>query len=104
MNLDELAVGVVAALLVKRRLRRSGADYGIRRLAEDGANAAGGHDESVPRKSAYLHGAQVHGADTAADPVAVEHGAQKLPSLVLRNAAFGFVTADLLIERIGKLL
>ena len=42
MNLDELAIGVVAALLIERRLRRSRADHRVRGLAEDGANAAGG--------------------------------------------------------------
>src|SRR5215472_3986228 len=104
MNLDEFAVSVIAALLVQSGLCRAGAHHGIGRLAEDGANTAGGHDESVPRKSADLHAAQVHGADTAADAVAVEHGAQELPSFVLRNAAFGFAAADLLIERVEKLL
>ncbi len=67
MNLNELAVGVERALLIERRLRRAGADHGIRGLAEDCANAAGGDDDGVGGEGAHLHGVQIHGADAAAD-------------------------------------
>jgi len=40
MDLDELAVGVVRALLVERRLRRASADHRVGGLAEDGPDAA----------------------------------------------------------------
>src|SRR6266403_1802816 len=43
-------------------------------------------------------------ADAAANAVRVEHGRKKLPVLVLLYLAFGFVTADLLVERVEKLL
>src|SRR3981081_2821586 len=43
-------------------------------------------------------------ADTAADAASVEHGRKKLPVLVLLYLAFGFVAADLLVERVEKLL
>src|SRR5437868_12095295 len=46
----------------------------------------------------------MHGADAAANAVAVEHGGEKFPVLVLCNFALGFVTAHLLIERVKKLL
>src|SRR5204862_7519004 len=46
----------------------------------------------------------IHGADAAANAVAVEHGGEKFPVLVLCNFAFGFVTAHLLIKRIKELL
>src|SRR5438876_10217035 len=104
MNLDELAIRVVAALLVQSRLRRSGADNGVGGLSEDRANAARGDDDRIGRKGAHFHAAQIHGTDGAANAVAVEHGGEKFPVLVLCNFAFGFVTADLLIKRIKELL
>ena len=104
MHLDELAVRVVAALLIERRLRRARADHRVGGLAEDRADAAGGDDDGVGREGADLHGAQIHGADAAADAVAVEHRGQKFPVLVLLDLAFGFVAPHLLIERVEKLL
>ena len=47
MDLDELAVGVVGALLEDGGLRGAGADDGVGALAEDGAVAAGGEDDGV---------------------------------------------------------
>ncbi len=104
MNLDELAVGVIAALLIERRLRRSGADHRVGRLAEDRADAAGGNDDGVGREGADFHGAQIHGADAAADAVGIEHRGEKFPVLELRDLAFGLVAAHLLVERVEKLL
>ncbi len=104
MHLNEFAVGVVATLLVKRRLRRSGAHNRVRRLAKDRAVAAGGDDDGVGWEGADFHAAQIHGADAAADAVSVEHGGKKFPVLVLLYLAFGFVAADLFIERIKQLL
>src|ERR1700730_13672977 len=104
MNLNELAVGVMAALLIQSRLRRPGADHGVRRLPEDRSNAAGGGADGVGREGADFHGAQVHGANATTDAVSVEHGGEKLPVLVLLHLAFGLVTADLFVQRIQKLL
>ncbi len=104
VNLNELAVRVVAALLVERGLRRPGAHDRVGRLAEDGANAAGRDDDGVGGESADFHTAQVHRADAAADAVSVEHGGEKLPVLVFLYLALGFVAADLLVERVEKLL
>src|SRR5467141_1992734 len=104
MNLNELAVGVIAALLIQSRLRRPGADHGVRGLPEDRSNAAGGDDDCVGRKGADFHRAQVHGANATTDAVSVEHGGEKLPVLVLLHLAFGLVTADLFVQRIQKLL
>ena len=36
--------------------------------------------------------------------MAVEHGGEKLPALVLRDLALGLVAANLLVERVEKLL
>src|SRR4029077_17929879 len=104
MNLDELAVRVVAALLIKRGLRRSGTHYRICRLAEDRAYASGRNDDGVGRESAHFHRSQIHRADTAADVGSVEHGRKKFPVLVLLYFAFGLIAADLLVESVEKLL
>src|SRR5713226_6719984 len=104
MHLDELAVRVVAALLIERRLCRPSADHGVRRLPKDGANSTSRDDDRIRREGAYLHRTQVHRADATTDAVAVEHGGQKLPVLVLPDLAFGLVAPHLLIERVKKLL
>ncbi len=104
MNLDQLAVGVVHALLEDGRLRRAGADHGVGALAEDGADAAGRQDDGVSWEGAQLHGAQVQGGDAAADALGVENGGEELPALVLLDLAFGLVAAHLLIERVEQLL
>src|SRR5438128_1198307 len=104
MDLNELAVGVVAALLVKRGLRRSGADDGVRGLAEDRADAAGGDDDGLCRETPHLHRAKIHGADAATDAVAIEYCRQEFPMLEFPHLTFGFVAADLVVERIEKLL
>src|SRR6185437_16927358 len=51
-----------------------------------------------------LHAAQVHGANAATDFLIVKDRAQKFPVLIFRDAPFGLVAANLLIERIQKLL
>src|SRR4051812_29233493 len=104
MNLDEFTVRVEAALLIKRRLRRTSADDRIRALAEDCADAAGGDDECVSRERSHFHAAQIHGANAAAHAVAIKHGRQKFPMLVFSDLAVSLVATYLLIERIKQLL
>ena len=104
MYLDEFAVGVVDALLEDRRLRRTGADDGVCALAEDGAVAAGGEDNGFAGEGADFHGAQVHGDDAAAHAFRIDDGGEELPALVLADLAFGFVAANLLVERVEELL
>ncbi len=104
VHLDEFAVGVVRALLIERRLRRSGADHGIGGLAEDGPDAAGADDHRVGGEGVHFHRPQVLGADAAADAIAIEHGGEELPVLVLGDLAFSLVAAHLLVERVEQLL
>ena len=73
-------------------------------LAENSADAAGAHDDGVGGKGLYLHVAEVHGGDAAADAVFVKHGGHELPAFVLGDAAFGLVAADLLVEAVEELL
>src|SRR5712671_601360 len=104
MYLDELAVCVVAALLIERGLRRSGAHNGVRGLAEDRANAPGRNNDRVGGERANFHGAKIHRANSAAGVIAVENGREEFPVLVLLYFVLGFVAADLFVERIEKLL
>ena len=104
MDLDELSVGVVRALLVQRRLRRSRTHHRVRGLAEDGADAACSDNDRFGGKDDDFHAAQVHGADAAADAVLVDDARKELPALVLGNLALGLVAAYLLVQRIQKLL
>ena len=85
VNLDELAVGVIDALLEERGLRGAGADDGIRGAAENRADAAGAENHGVGGKGFHFHGAQIHGANAAADSAFVDYGGQKSP-------AFAFFT------------
>ncbi len=104
MHLYEFAVGVKASLLVKRGLRGASADHRVGRLAKDCTDATGGHDQSIAGEGADFHGAQVHGAYATTGLVVVEDCAQEFPVLVFLDATFRFVTPDLLIKRIEKLL
>ena len=104
MDLNELAIRVIGALLVKRGLCRSRAHDRIGRLAEDGAAAAGCDDDRVGGKGADFHVPQVHGADAAGYAASIEHGGQKFPVLVFFYFAFRFVPADLLVKCVEKLL
>ena len=104
MDLDEFAVGVEAPLLVQRRLCRPRTHHRVGGLAEDRAITARSDNDRVGRKSAHFHGAQIHGADAAADFVRIKHRREKFPALVFLDLAFRLVAAHLLIERIEKLL
>ncbi len=104
VDLDELAVGVVGALLVEGGLRDAGADDGVGGLAEDGSDAAGADDDRVCGEGADFHGAEVHGADAARGSLGVEDGGEELPAFVLGDLALGLVAADLLVERVEELL
>src|ERR1700722_4387802 len=104
MNLDELSVGVVTALLIQRGLGGPGADHRDGRLAKDGSAATGSNDDGVGGEGADFHGAQIHRADAAADALSIENGGEKFPVLVLFYFAFGLVAAHLLVERVEKLL
>src|SRR5580700_9121192 len=99
MNLNELAIRVIAALLIVRGLRRSGTHNRIGGLAEDGPDTARSYDDGIGREGAHFHAAQIHRADAAADVFSVENGREKFPVLVLLYLTFGLVAPDLLVER-----
>ena len=82
----------------------AGADHRHRRAAVDQAAAAGGDDHGVGRKGANLHRHQVLPDAAAADAALVEHGAEKVPELVLLDLAFDFPAADLLVQGVEQLL
>ncbi len=104
MHLDEFAVRVIDALLQQRRLRRTGADDGVRRSTKNSTDAAGTKNDRVGWKRLHFHGAQIHRANAAPDSRVVDYGGQKRPAFSLGHAAFRLMTANLLVERIKKLL
>ena len=104
MNLNELTIRVVNALLKKRGLRRAGANHGIRGAAENRADASGAEYCRVARKRADLHRLQIHDADAAANAAVIKNRGQKSPALEFPNFILGLETADLLVERVKQLL
>ncbi len=88
----------------RERLRAAGADDGVCGFAEDGSVAAGADDDGVCGERPGVHGAEIHGGDTAAGAFGVEDGGEELPAFVLGDFAFCFVAADLLVEGVEKLL
>src|SRR5271157_3216840 len=52
----------------------------------------------------YRHAAQIHRADTMANPLVVDDAGEELPRFVLGDFAFGFVASHLLVERVEQLL
>src|SRR5438477_4076046 len=104
MNLDKFAIGVIAPLLVKRRLRRSRTNYRVGGPSKDRSDTAGRHDGCIRRKRTHFHRSQIHRANAPADPIGIEYGREKFPVLELFDLAFRLVVAHLLVERIEKLL
>src|SRR5258708_14039563 len=104
MDLDELAVGVVRALLEDCSLCRTGADDRVGAFAENGADSASGEDDGVGRESAEFHGAQIESGDAAGRALGIDDGREEFPSPVLLALAFRLVAAELLIARVESLL
>src|SRR2546430_16195225 len=86
-DLDEFAVSVIDALLIKGRLGRARADDRVSRFSEDGADSAGRDDNRIRREGAHLHGAQIHGADAATHASAINDRGKEFPALVLGDFA-----------------
>ena len=104
MNLNELAVAVLGAGLITAAYRRSVADHGLRRTAEDQTAAAGGHDHRIGRKGADLHAHQVLADAAAALAVFVEERRQEVPELPLGDPSFRLPPPHLLVQCIQQLL
>ena len=104
MDLNEFAVRVVNALLKKSGLRGAGADDGIGGASKNRADSAGGKNHRVGGVRSHFHGAQIHGADTAAHAGFIDHRGKKCRAFEFFNFAFGFVAADLFIESVKQLL
>ncbi len=104
VHLNEFAIRVERALLIERALRGPGAYNRVRRLPENHADPAGGHDYRISREGAHFHRAQIHRADAAANLISVQYRGEEFPVLELVNLTFGLVATHLLVERIEKLL
>jgi hypothetical protein len=104
VNLDELAVGVVRALLVADARRAARADDGVGRVFEDHARSACGDDDRLLAEGTNLHRAQVLRDQPAADAVLVQNQPQELPAFVLGDAPFHLPAAHLLVQSVQQLL
>ena len=103
VELGELAVGELGALLVGPGGGGPGAVGGHRRAAPDEAGAAGGQEHDVGAEGLDLHGADVERRDAAADALLVEYEREELPELQFSHAATAFVGADLLVDAVEEL-
>ena len=104
MNLDELGVADVCALLIDSGNSRAVADRRSRAATEHLAGAARREDNDVGGERLDLHRVHVLRDDAAADAVLVLDDADEFPELILLDAALDFPTANLLVERIEELL
>ncbi len=104
VDLDELSVGVVSALLVGRRGGRAGVDDRVRGPAEDDAGAAGREHDRGRGERLDLHRVPVQRDDPAARLVRVTDEPEELPRLVLADEARDLMAAHLLVERVEELL
>ncbi len=104
MNLDELPIGVVRALLEDRGVCRARADHGVGRFAKDRPVAARRQNDGVGREGAELHRAQIQRRNAAPYAFGIDDRRQELPAFILAYLAFGFVATYLLIKRVQKLL
>jgi hypothetical protein len=98
VNLDELAVGVVRALLVADARRAARADDGVGRVLENHAGTACSDDDRLFAEGADFHRAQVLRDQPAADAVLVQNQPQELPAFVFGDAPFHFPAAHLLVK------
>jgi hypothetical protein len=85
VDLDELAVRVAGALLVRGARRRAGVDDAVGRLAEDDAAAAGREADGVAREGADLHRLQILRDDAAQMPSSSTHEGEER-SMASRSA------------------
>ena len=104
VDLDELAVAVVDALLVRRGGRGAVADHRLRGFSEDQSRAAGAEIHRVGAERLDVHVLEIHRDVAAADPLVVAHEAEEFPALVLLHEAFALEAPDLLVERVEQLL
>src|ERR1051325_9567961 len=104
MNLDKLAIRISRALLVTRRNSAARADHRVCRLAEYQTRTTGRDDHRVSRKRFQLERLQVHRDQSTTNLMIVEYERQHLPVLKLSNLPGNFVTANLLVECVEKLL
>ena len=104
MNLQELGVAELSALLVHSGDGGAVADRGCRAAAIYLARAARREDDCVSRERDDLVGVHVLRDDTAADTLLVADDLDELPELVLLHAALDFPATNLLVERVQELL
>src|SRR5262249_3058665 len=76
----------------------------VRRLAEDQTRTTGRYDHRVRRKRFQLERLQLHRDQSTTNLMIVEDERQHLPVLKLSDFPGDFVTTNLFVERVEKLL
>src|ERR1043165_2744065 len=104
MNLDKLAIRILRALLVTRRDGAASADHRIRRLTEDETWTTSRDEHCIGGKSLELECLQVHRNQSTTDLMIVEDERHHFPMLKLPDLTGYFISSDLFVERVKKLL
>src|SRR4051812_32225347 len=104
MNLYELAVRILCALLVARGDCTARADHRVRRLAEDETRTTSSDDYRVGGKRFELECLKVHRDQSTTNLMIVEDQRQHLPMFELPHLAVNFIAPHLFVQRIKKLL
>ena len=104
VNLDELPVRVDSTLAVNRCRCLSCVDDRVCRLTEDDPWATCSQDHRVRWERFNFHRAQILTDRTAADPFFIDDGTKEFPSFIFLDETLCFVTTNLLIKCVKKLL
>ena len=104
MNLQELRIAELCALLIHSRYCRAVADRGRRAAAIYLTRAACRQNDDIRREGNDLVGIHILCDDSAADTVFILDDPDEFPELILLDAALDFPAANLLVQCIEKLL
>src|SRR5262249_32196130 len=104
MNLNELTIRILRALLITRRDGAAGTDHRVRRFTEDQTRTTSGDNHSVSGKRLELECLQVHRDQSTTNLMIVEHQRHHFPVFKLSDFTADFVSANLFVESVEKLL
>src|SRR6476620_7506013 len=104
MYLYEFAITVLRALLITSGHRTAGAHHRVCGLAKDKAWSTARDDHSIRRECLQLERSQIHRDQTATDLMVVQHQRHHFPAFIFLYLAGDLKPANLLVERIQKLL
>jgi hypothetical protein len=104
MDLNELRVGNLCALLINCRNCRTITNSGSGATAKYLTRATGCQDNNISLEGLDFHGVHALGNDTTANAVLILEDLYEFPELVLGYAALNFPATNLLVKSIEELL